>query len=60
MCASCYCYIPATSELIFRITTAIPGFLGDASGKKTHPPMQVDVRDEGLIPRLGRSHGGGL
>ena len=34
------------------------GFLGDASGKEP-AANAVDVRDVGLIPRLGRSPGGG-
>ena len=34
------------------------GFLGDASGKEP-AANAVDVRDEGLIPGLGRSPGKG-
>ena len=35
------------------------GFPGSSSGKRTRLPVQVDARDEGLIPGLGRSPGGG-
>ena len=33
----------------------VPGFPGGASGKEPHLPTQVDLRDAGLIPGLGRS-----
>ena len=35
------------------------GFPGDASGKEPGCQCRRDVRDAGLIPRLGRSPGGG-
>ena len=36
------------------------GLPGDASGKRTHLPMQETyIRDTGFIPGLGRSHEGG-
>ena len=51
-------HIPATRELIFRITTAIPGFPGDASGKKKKkkkPPVSAGrCKRRGFDPWVGK------